>query len=135
MSLRLRFSRQLKVVKLALMTTAETVARHTFSQDDLDQLDDAMVDALQRTFRRSGTWAKEQRATNACEQCGSYGLFYMLRDEVWSEVTGRTDGSGRFCLPCAAGRLGRAIEPGDLSIAPINEAILYFCSRAKERKQ
>ena len=51
--------------------------------------------------------------------------WYMVRDSVW-EAAGMRNGSvmhsgrGILCLGCLEGRLGRRLEPRDLTDAPVN---------------
>jgi hypothetical protein len=58
-----------------------------------------------------------------CRDCGvdvfDPNEYYMLLDSVWAQ-TGVEFLGGMLCVGCVEARLGRRLEPGDFSAAPIN---------------
>ncbi|HEY6416798.1 MAG TPA: hypothetical protein VIX41_11185 [Acidimicrobiales bacterium] len=52
------------------------------------------------------------------------GELYMVDDDVWHHATGSYD-SGMLCIGCLEHRLGRQLEPGDFTAAPINWVPLH----------
>jgi hypothetical protein len=83
-----------------------------------------------------GELADERAARLApcCLGCGvdtvRIGDFYMLHDPVW--LRANPGGAGMLCVDCVETRLGRRLEPGDFTTAPINNR-LYLTPRLRSR--
>lgn len=125
-----RVRRGVRVAKLAGAAAGDVVLRAILSPEDLSDLDEFALSLFERSFAKTTAWAKRERGKHCCEDCGSYGLSYVLKDEIWAELRRSDDGGGLLCLWCAERRLGRPIEIADLSGAPINDPVRYFLTRA-----
>jgi len=63
------------------------------------------------TFKRTDNWR--------CLDCGKNTLhsddYYVLRNKLWRLLVSREERHGMLCLSCVAKRLGRPLQPEDLS--------------------
>ena len=61
-----------------------------------------------------------------CPDCGQQAnqiAMFMVREDLWTEITNAEppiDTRQVLCMSCAEKRLGRGIQEGDLTQAPVN---------------
>ncbi|WP_063340573.1 MULTISPECIES: hypothetical protein [Pseudomonas] len=70
-------------------------------------------------------------ASFACQDCPEDTLggdYYMVHNALWDHVNPNI--AGMLCLPCLEIRVGRRLQPGDFTDAPINSParIAEFCA-------
>lgn len=47
--------------------------------------------------------------------------WYMVRRRIWAQATGGDDTPGYLCIGCLEKRLGRPLNAGDFTAAPVNQ--------------
>lgn len=116
-----------RIVYATTVGALNGAARASIGPENLGEYDDLILSILERSIPKTveyGRRVREQQSReHCCGDCGSYGLSYMLVDDVWAQVGEAHD---VFCLRCAEKRLGRPISVSDLSDAPLNDPARYF---------
>lgn len=109
---RVRFKGQyLERALLASQTEAEWYAR-------------GMACEREMRAERNTAWIERRR----CLECGELvNDSYMVHDEIWRTVA--PNRGGHLHLECVEKRLGRKLEIGDFTPAPINHAIRFGWTR------
>lgn len=129
---RLKLRRLMSRTRLAALAAAQGAAGVLAETKQMEDLDSLIFDILEKSLPRAAELARHEYEKNPskCEDCGSFGLHYMLKKDVW-ELTVETSPARLLCLPCVERRLGRKLVVADLSDAPINGPIKHFHERGR----
>lgn len=79
-------------------------------------------------------------STFGCESCGEAWpeMFpFMVKDELWQEVVGDED--AHLCITCfevkMVEKVGRRLLPEDLTLVPVNRALLFGIEIAHNKEK